>query len=208
MKNQTTQGTKQHYTQSQNPFNEGTQKRSLGADIKYTVFIKHNHQPPLFNPSSISKLPPTQNRPKLGAMLNLKDYYVWNKDQGSNLRLSKNFMASEFSCRCDKDLCETQRISRKLVSSLQLIRDFLGEPITVTSGFRCSEYQKRLKKLGYNTARNVSQHELGNASDLTCHSLKVLYELCEREFEAIGDGRKKGFIHVDTRQGKKRRWGY
>ena len=38
--------------------------------------------------------------------------------------------------------------------------------------------------------------------------LDKLYLICEKYFEAVGDGRPKGFIHVDTRTGKKRRWNY
>lgn len=37
--------------------------------------------------------------------------------------------------------------------------------------------------------------------------LDNLYLICEKYFEAVGDGRNKGFIHVDTRTGKKTKMG-
>jgi hypothetical protein len=54
---------------------------------------------------------------------------------------------------------------------------------------------------------------LGKAADIrpsvsSKEKLDKLYLICENHFEAVGDGRKKGFIHVDTRTGKKRRWDY
>lgn len=60
--------------------------------------------------------------------------------------------------------------------------------------------------MGFETSAGVSQHELGNAADITSMSFKRLGEMLPEEFNAIGTGRT--FYHVDTRDDKERRWSY
>jgi len=48
--------------------------------------------------------------------------------------LSKNFTRKDFRCPCG---CSRQMVDSELVEKLQTIRDKLGKPIKVTSGYRC-----------------------------------------------------------------------
>ena len=48
--------------------------------------------------------------------------------------LSKNFTRKDFKCPCG---CSRQMVDSELVEKLQTIRDKLGKPIKVTSGYRC-----------------------------------------------------------------------
>lgn len=128
-------------------------------------------------------------------------HYRWKK--GEVLRLSKNFTSTEFECSSSSEGAE-QCISIELIKSLQAIRDALGKPLIITSGYRTAEYQQMLRDAGYKTAVNKSQHELGNAADISITG--GLLEKCEEHFDAIGIA--NSFIHVDTRRGRKRRWTY
>jgi uncharacterized protein YcbK (DUF882 family) len=140
-------------------------------------------------------------------MLREKDgFYIWPKGRAHS-RLSKFFMPAEFECHCTGD-CGEQRISIELIRRLDEVRAELGEPISVTSGYRCEDRQEQLRGLGLKTvaAGNRSQHELGNAADLTTKNMAALESLLSSKFDAIGVAKK--FLHVDMRSDKKRCWKY
>lgn len=125
----------------------------------------------------------------------------WKK--GQYKKLSKYFSSKEFENKTDKQFY----IDPVLLQKLDLVREEFGEPIKITSGYRSPEHNA---KVGGSPS---SQHCLGKAADITPanfskEKLDKLYLICENHFEAVGDGRRKGFIHVDTRTGKKRRWDY
>jgi len=125
----------------------------------------------------------------------------WKK--GQYKKLSKYFSSKEFENSTDKQFY----IDPVLLQKLDLVREEFGEPIRITSGYRSPEHNA---KVGGSPS---SQHCLGKAADITPASfskekLDKLYLICENHFEAVGDGRNKGFIHVDTRTGKRRRWNY
>lgn len=126
---------------------------------------------------------------------------TWKK--GQYKKLGKYFSTKEFENKTDKIFY----IDPTLLKKLDLVREAFGEPIVVESGFRSPEHNAKVE------GSKSSQHCLGKAADirpkvLTKEKIDKLYLICEDHFEAIGDGRNKGFIHVDTRTGKKRRWLY
>lgn len=123
----------------------------------------------------------------------------WKK--GEKKQLSKHFSSTEFENKGDKEFF----LEEELIEKLEKVREEFGKAITITSGYRSPEYNK---KIG---GAPASSHISGMAADVTCSNIKELdklYEICENHFEAVGDGRKKGFVHVDIRKGKKRRWLY
>jgi uncharacterized protein YcbK (DUF882 family) len=123
------------------------------------------------------------------------------------------FQIEEFACSCKDKNCAGKpgqlQMKPQLIQALNRIREEFKEGITVTSGFRCD---------AHNTAvggAKGSQHRSGSAADIKptkndLGDLDRLYELCEEEAGIIGlgDGRKKGFIHVDVRPGKRKRFNY
>lgn len=115
--------------------------------------------------------------------------------------LSKNFSRDEFECSC----CHKCRVSLRLVSALQALRDRVKVPITITSAYRCMEYNRRVG--GVKNSRHIS----GEAADIHIHGMteKEMYAhaLQIPAFKDGGIGIYVGrkFIHVDVRD-KKARW--
>lgn len=116
---------------------------------------------------------------------------------------TKNFALEEFACPC----CGEVKISQKLIDQVQWVRDRIAEdlgrevPVFVTSGYRCPKHNKEVG------GKENSQHLKGEAADLTCQEIEKLYSVCAQRFQAVGDGRSRGFVHVDTRPGL-HRWVY
>lgn len=126
--------------------------------------------------------------------------------RGSKFALSKYFNSKEFECQCG--VCEEQAISSDLIGLLTSLREDVGLPFKITSGYRCVTHQSKiLNNPNIQTVKN-SQHVLGNAADVACSDLNLLFTKAPNFFDAVGDGRKKGFVHLDVRHDKKRTWLY
>lgn len=77
----------------------------------------------------------------------------------SVVRLSDNFVTSEFRCKCGKP--HSTLISTELVNGLQQLINVLGaSKAIVTSGYRCPEHDKAVGGNG------KGQHTLGRAADV------------------------------------------
>ncbi|MBO5384490.1 MAG: peptidoglycan-binding protein [Ruminococcus sp.] len=77
----------------------------------------------------------------------------------TNLRLSSNFVTSEFRCKCGK--AHSTLISTELVNGLQRLVDVLGaSKAIITSGYRCSNHDKAVGGSGY------GMHTRGLAADV------------------------------------------
>lgn len=114
-------------------------------------------------------------------------------------RLSKNFKASEFACKCG---CGKALVDEALVSIVQDIRSHFGCPITVTSGYRCPTHNKAV---GGSTG---SYHTKGQAADIVVQGVtpREVAKYAESKgvkgiglYETAADG---SFVHVDTRTAK------
>lgn len=74
--------------------------------------------------------------------------------------LSKNFSRWEFACKGENCCGHSAPISRELVDALQQLRDLIGKPLRVNSGFRCLTHNRAVG------SRDTSQHCLGLAADI------------------------------------------
>lgn len=129
--------------------------------------------------------------------------------RGSDEAVSRSFKACEFDCSCAHQDCCTTMIDDALVIRLQRMRDILGCPIQITSAYRCGDKQSELRIAGYETSGGTSTHQRGRAVDLaTGRHSGVELERAAREagFKSIGVSER--WIHVDTRNGRERRWEY
>lgn len=115
-------------------------------------------------------------------------------------KLAPNFVDDEFRCKHCGKLPE-KGMKTLLIVLLQLLRNKVGKPLVITSGYRCKTHNKNV-----GGATN-SQHLYGTAADVvipggwTGESLAKAAE--EIGFDGIGI--YKTFIHVDVR-GTKARW--
>lgn len=115
--------------------------------------------------------------------------------------LSEHFSKSEFACRCGCGTAFT--ISPELITALEAIRNAVGVPLPIDSGFRCQ-------------AHNVAvgggpEHPAGKAADIFADdSLK--YRLVDAAYgvkvERIGVGQTFVHIGVDATLPKRVLWGY
>ena len=115
----------------------------------------------------------------------------------NDFEVSKNFNLREF---VSPDTNEV-KLENEVVFRLQKLRDKIGKPITVTSGYRTHEYNN------YVGGVPKSYHKLGQAADIYCSgvSTKNLAKLAkEVGFRGIGTYINSGFVHVDV--GPTRSW--
>ncbi len=121
---------------------------------------------------------------------------TWAKlEEGGNGMLSKNFNRSEFACKH----CGQVIVSPELVRKLQELRDRLGRPVTITSGYRCQVHNRAVG------GASQSQHMLGTAADIVVSGMTPAQVAQVAEGIGFGGiGRYKTFTHVDVRAGKAR----
>ena len=123
------------------------------------------------------------------------------------MEITKNFALREFRCRDGSDVPEEHMDNvRLLCKNLQILRDHLGKPIRVISGYRSKKYNTRIK------GARRSQHMLTKAADIKvsgispeelCEIIKKL--ICEGKMMKGGVGLYRTFVHYDVR-GRNARW--
>jgi uncharacterized protein YcbK (DUF882 family) len=122
--------------------------------------------------------------------------------KGSKVKVSKNFNSSEFDCKCKDPNCQTTLIDKDHLDKLQALRDFLGQPVTITSAFRCEKYNKAVG------GASKSRHKEGDATDIIVKNMTPdeVAEKCEH-FDGLG--KYNSFTHIDSRgEEKKARWDF
>ena len=97
---------------------------------------------------------------------------------------------------------------KELMKNLQVLRDFYNKPITINSGYRSPEHNKKIGGV------QNSQHVLGKAADIVvkgedpadvARTIEMLIR--QGKMKQGGVGRYRNFIHYDIGfNGKKRRW--
>ena len=108
------------------------------------------------------------------------------------MKITPNFDSTEFTCKCG---CGRNKINERFVERLQMLRNKIGAPINVTSGFRCPTHSIRVGG-SYNDA-----HTLGIAADIYVNGLSSLQ--LARYAEELGFGGigiiDNKCVHVDIR---------
>ena len=118
-------------------------------------------------------------------------------------QLTRNFWREEFACKCG---CGFDRIKLTLVGVMQLCRDVIGKPITITSACRCADHNTVVG--GDPNSYHVADADgTGEAIDFTTASLFDLSLIANR-LNRWGGGfhfyQDRKFIHIDD--GPFRRW--
>jgi len=111
----------------------------------------------------------------------------------NNFQLSDHFWLYEFEC---KDGSHQVVVDDKLIELLQKLRDRIGKPLIINSGYRNPEHNKRVG------GSSNSQHLYGKAVDVSTNNLDItpteLAQLAkEIGFDGIGIYRNR--VHMDVR---------
>jgi uncharacterized protein YcbK (DUF882 family) len=117
------------------------------------------------------------------------------------MRLTKNFTKAEFESKDGAPMpLEVLQNIKTLAGQLQIIRDEIGKPITITSGYRSPQHNKAI-----NGAKD-SYHVRGMAADITAAGLSpielrnVIKKLMdEGKIKAGGLKAYKSWVHYDFR---------
>ena len=119
-------------------------------------------------------------------------------DIKGRVRLEKNFILSEFACRCCGEVAIP---NHRLHQIAQDVRDHFGVPMRVV-GYRCEEHNKEVG------GAEKSLHLTGEAVDISPIGHNVLiphiYDLLKRYDEIKGLGIYDGHVHYDCRMTDKR----
>lgn len=112
----------------------------------------------------------------------------------NRIQLTENFSLHEFQCRH----CEQVKLHPELVRKLQDLREELGAPVVITSGFRCETHNRNVG------GAPKSYHVQGMAADIaagpTGLGVVALADLCQQmRFGGVGAYEQQGFVHVDVR---------
>lgn len=105
--------------------------------------------------------------------------------------VTRNFTADEFTCRH----CGAAGIRASFVEQLQRLRDYLGQPIKINSGYRCTQHPVEAAKPA------PGRHTEGIAADISGPPLADIWRALQHfpEFTGVGVSLSQNFIHVDTR---------
>jgi uncharacterized protein YcbK (DUF882 family) len=123
------------------------------------------------------------------------------------MRITENFSLSEFDCKDGSEL-PTALLPNvlDLADNLQILRDYLGVPISINSAYRSLEYNRKI-----GGATN-SQHLLAKAADIVIESKSpeqvaniIKYLISEGKMVQGGLKAYDTFTHYDIR-GHKARW--
>ena len=127
-----------------------------------------------------------------------------------NEQLSPHFKRREFSCKgCrNENRCPHGHgygkgkaiIDAGTLAILEDVRMKWGKPVTVHSGYRCEQHNRRVR------GATASQHLEGTAADFSVRgvSLQEVYDYLDPKVDG-GLALYSSFIHVDTRM-KRKRW--
>lgn len=119
---------------------------------------------------------------------------AYSRSLQGNQMLSTHFRVLDFAC---KDGSDYLLVDSELVVILQAIRNYLGAAITIASGYRNVEYNRRIN------GAVGSLHTLGQAADIHVNGYDSLaVARAAEEMGVLGIGHYPSFTHVDSRTWK------
>ena len=129
-------------------------------------------------------------------------------------KVTEHFNLDEFKCNCLK--CSFTNIDYILVVVLELVREHFKQPIYITSGNRCFEYNYKIG--GYKQSKHIPSVDMNGQTYATAVDFYVkdvdvwkVYAYLDKMFPSffgIGVAEKSKFIHLDSRLDKAHRWEY
>lgn len=117
--------------------------------------------------------------------------------RSSSEKLSDNFRANEFACKC----CDYTIIDTNLINLLEKLRFHVGKPLKITSGYRCPKHNASVGGAA------LSRHVAGLAADVrwdgfefdikTEQTKKMIRDLAQVS-QLYGIGWADSFVHLDV----------
>lgn len=111
------------------------------------------------------------------------------------------FSDNELRCKCGCFSLPQNGMNEELLQRLDRLREIVGEPIHVSSGYRCSNHEieaPRVEQRGYG-----GQHWFGKAVDIYCDNL-TMDELADLAtsvgFRGVERNDLLDYVHVDVRE--------
>ena len=119
----------------------------------------------------------------------------------------KHFTPSEFACRCDRCGSDGTEMQIDFVFKLDDLRERVGVPFRISSGYRCPAYNNQISSTGKN-----GPHTTGRAADIAMSGVMVHRIVMQSALggwmTGIGLNQKgpweKRFIHLDDLAGENR----
>lgn len=120
---------------------------------------------------------------------------IYSYKYAAEKRLSPHFRVREFHSKHDPS--DLVKVDERLLTLLENIRNHVGKPVHLNSGYRSPEYNATLKN-----ASPRSQHCNGKAADIWVEGVtpKQIADIAECYLGSSGGiGIYKTFTHVDVR---------
>lgn len=128
----------------------------------------------------------------------------------SDNQIGRYFKEHEMECHCGK--CLKTIFDANLIRKLDALREDLGRPVVINSGYRCKKHNDAVG------GSPTSQHLLGKAADIKVDKCKINGKMLRKmtAAELLPYAEKHGFdgiglyswgLHVDVR-GYKARWDF
>lgn len=110
----------------------------------------------------------------------------------NEINISKNFKLREFAC---KGGTQEVKVHAEMIAKLQLLRERVGKPIIINSGYRTPEHNKRVG------GSPTSYHMQGMAVDISIPSGWTVDRIAKlaKDIGFRGIGKYKNFVHLDVR---------
>nr|DAO54079.1 MAG TPA: peptidase [Microviridae sp.] len=125
--------------------------------------------------------------------------YIMDKE--ANKKIGQHFKVQEFAC---KDGSQVVYVDDHLVSILDILRNKIGKPVHINSGYRTPEWNKKCNGAKY------SYHMCGMAADIRVNGMSAK-ELANKLNEIVPDECGiivyNTWVHFDVRTEKKYRKG-
>ena len=118
--------------------------------------------------------------------------YLYSKEKTGGL--AYKLTHEEFKCRCKSPLCYYTLVNRKILTRWYGLRQFMGIPLKVNSGYRCQSHNKNVG------GSEESRHTSGSAVDIDYTDLHQvqrdkLKAKAREIFDVVIDYPDKNFIH-------------
>ena len=118
-----------------------------------------------------------------------------------------NFAPKEWITKHPACAGMTHQMQPFVMNNLQQLRDYMNEPLTIMSAWRCAEHPVEQIKL------KPGQHYEGRAVDIYVTSGAMAYKIIKYALTNLGAtgfaySKEGGFVHIDWRKGVGVTWNY